>query len=232
VDKLLDSLDESYATIISEIKERPDFEELHYAEIMTLLSIHEEKFGLGNPLPRYSSEEGEIFSDYGSSHESEEHEEEDVENQHSIQRGMEILTERLSQLRSRNLQLTNSLEANETSSRRLPPMDTKCYKCKMFGHVIKNCPDWDLDFVPGRRWKEQHCSGFFRVDRHTKLPRKNDSEASSSTRPVTDLLVKAAINFNMKKISEIARARAIINMKSDDESNDSDSDSDDKEEFY
>jgi hypothetical protein len=34
----------------------------------------------------------------------------------------------------------------------------------------------------------------------------------------------------MKKISEIARARAIINMKSDDES--SDSDSDDEEEFY
>ena len=53
---------------------------------MTLLSIHEEKFGLGNPLPRYSSEEGKILSDYKSSHESEEHEEEDVENQHSIQR--------------------------------------------------------------------------------------------------------------------------------------------------
>ena len=32
VDKILDSLDESYATIISEIKERPDFEELHYAK--------------------------------------------------------------------------------------------------------------------------------------------------------------------------------------------------------
>jgi hypothetical protein len=80
VDKLLDSLNESYATVIFEIKERPDFEELHYAEIMTLLSIHEEKFGLANPLPRYSSEEGEILSDYGSSHESEEYEEEDVEN--------------------------------------------------------------------------------------------------------------------------------------------------------
>src|SRR3989337_3578128 len=97
VDKILDSLDESYATVISEIKERPDFEELHYAEIMTLLTIHEEKFGLANPLPRYSSEEGEVLSDYGSSHESKEHEEEDVENQHSIQREMEILTERLNQ---------------------------------------------------------------------------------------------------------------------------------------
>jgi hypothetical protein len=46
VDKLLNTLDTSFDTIVAEIKEIPDFEELHYVEVMTLLSIHEEKMEL------------------------------------------------------------------------------------------------------------------------------------------------------------------------------------------
>ena len=46
VNKLLGALEESFDSIVSEIKQRPDYEELHYVEVMTLLSIHEEKMEL------------------------------------------------------------------------------------------------------------------------------------------------------------------------------------------
>ena len=48
VNKLLSSLDESFDSIVPEIKQRPDYEELHYDEVMTLLSIHDEKVELEN----------------------------------------------------------------------------------------------------------------------------------------------------------------------------------------
>ena len=44
VNKLLSDLDETFDPIIAEIKQRPDYEELHYVEIMTLLSLHEERW--------------------------------------------------------------------------------------------------------------------------------------------------------------------------------------------
>ena len=42
VNKLLSALDATFHPIIAELKQRPDFEELHYVEVMTLLSLHEE----------------------------------------------------------------------------------------------------------------------------------------------------------------------------------------------
>ena len=48
VNKLLSAFDATFDPIIVVIKQRPDYEELHYVEIMTLLSIHEEKMELEN----------------------------------------------------------------------------------------------------------------------------------------------------------------------------------------
>ena len=57
-------------------------------------------------IKNLSSEgEGEILSHYGSSQE-----EEDIENQHTITKELEMLTERLSDLRRQNLCLTNDDE--------------------------------------------------------------------------------------------------------------------------
>nr|XP_020177564.1 uncharacterized protein LOC109763117 [Aegilops tauschii subsp. strangulata] len=89
VNKLLSALDESFDLVVSEIKQRTDYEELHHVEIMTLLSIHEEKMELETANQESSSEgKGEILSHYGSSEA-----EEDVENQHSITRELEMLTQ-------------------------------------------------------------------------------------------------------------------------------------------
>ena len=121
---------------------------------MTLLSIHEEKMELENANQESSSEsEGEILSHYGS---SEEEEEEDVENQHTITRELEILTQRLSDLKRHNLYLTNNDDPDEpeSSRRRLPPKDMKGFKCKLYGHVIADCPGWEGK--PSSRWKYLH----------------------------------------------------------------------------
>ena len=76
VNKLLSALDATFNPIIAEIKQRPDYEELHYVEVMTLMSLHEEKMELENANQESSSEsEGEILSRYGNSEE-----EEDIEN--------------------------------------------------------------------------------------------------------------------------------------------------------
>ena len=45
VNKLLSALDSTFDPIVAEIKQRLDYEELHYVEVMTLLSLHEEKDG-------------------------------------------------------------------------------------------------------------------------------------------------------------------------------------------
>jgi hypothetical protein len=140
VNKLLSTLDSTFDPIVAEIKQRPEYEELHYVEIMTLLSLHEEKMELENANQESSSEgEGEILSHCGS-----EQEEEDIENQHTITRELEMLTERLSDLRRQNLCLTNDDEFDlpESSRRRLPPKDMKCFKCKLYGHLIADCPSY------------------------------------------------------------------------------------------
>jgi hypothetical protein len=41
VNKLLSALDATFDPFVAEIKQRPDYEELHYVEVMTLLSLHE-----------------------------------------------------------------------------------------------------------------------------------------------------------------------------------------------
>ena len=75
VNKLLSALGETFDPIIAEIKQRPDYQELHYVGVMTLLSIHEEKMELENADQESSSEEEwEILKNYGSSHE------EDIDN--------------------------------------------------------------------------------------------------------------------------------------------------------
>jgi hypothetical protein len=48
VNKMLSALDATFNPIIAEIKQRPDYEELHYVEVMTLLSLHEENMELEN----------------------------------------------------------------------------------------------------------------------------------------------------------------------------------------
>jgi hypothetical protein len=203
VNKLLSALDATFDPIVAEIKQRPDYEELHYVEVMTLLSLHEEKMELENADQESSSEsEGEILSHYGS-----EQEEEDVENQHSITRELEMLTERLRDLRRQNLRLTNDDNVDLFgSSRKLPPKEIKCFKCKQFGHYIAECPSWE-DEKPSNRWKYLHCNGFTRIDRHTKLSKKNEFSSSSSKRSVTDVKAKAAIDSNLKKISQLNRVR-------------------------
>ena len=86
---------------------------------------------LENADQESSSEgEGEILSNYGSSHE-----EEYIENQHTITGELEMLTQRLSDLRRHNLYLTDDDEPDlPESSRRLSPKEMKCLKCKQFGH--------------------------------------------------------------------------------------------------
>jgi hypothetical protein len=219
VNKLLSALDATFDPIVAEIKQRPDYEELHYVEVMTLLSLHEERMELENADQESSSEgEGEILSHYGS-----EQEEEDVENQHSITRELEMLTERLRDLRRQNLQLTNDDNVDLFgSSRKLPPKEIKCFKCKQFGHYIAECPSWE-DEKPSNRWKYLHCNGFTRIDRHTKLSKKNEFSSSSSKRPVTDVKAKAAIDSNLKKISQLNRVCAEMNMESEDETSESES---------
>lgn len=70
INKLFSALDETFDLVVSEIKARPDFEELHSVEIMTLLTIHEKKMEMENSQSESSlDEEWEIFSDYGSGHE-------------------------------------------------------------------------------------------------------------------------------------------------------------------
>ena len=122
------------------MKQRPDYEELHYVGVMTLLSIHEEKMELENADQESSSEsEGEILSHYGSS------QEEDIENQHTITRELEMLTERLSDLRRQNRCLTNDDEFDPPeSSRRLPPKEMKFFKCKQLYHLISDYPYWEV----------------------------------------------------------------------------------------
>jgi hypothetical protein len=117
VNKLLSALDATFDPIVAEIKQRPDYEELHYVEVMTLLSIHKEKMELENADQESSSKsEGVILSHYGSS------QDEDVENQHTITRELERLTERLSHLRRQNLCLTNDEKFDLPESlRKLPP---------------------------------------------------------------------------------------------------------------
>ena len=138
-----------------------------------------------------------------------------------------MLTERLSDLRRQNLCLTNDDEFDlPESSRKLPPKEMKCFKCKQFGHLIADWPCWEGK--PSNRWKYLHCNGFTRMDRHTKLPKKNESPSSSySTRPVTDAQAKATIESNMKKISQLNRV--FIEMRMDSEDDTSESESDDEE---
>ena len=134
---------------------------------------------LENADQEYSSEgEGEILSHCGSSPE----EEEDVENQHTSTRELEMLTQWLSDLRRQNLYLVNDDEDEVLeSARQLPPKEMKCFKCKHFGHVIADCPRWDE--APSNHWKHLHCNGFARMNRHTKLSKKKEPASSSSTRP-------------------------------------------------
>jgi hypothetical protein len=56
-----------------------------------------------------------------------------------------------------------------------------------------------------------------RPTRHIELTKKNESSASSSTRPVTDVHAKATIESNMKRISQLASAYAGMTMDSEDE---------------
>ena len=123
INKTLSALDACFDPIVPKIKQRPDYEELHYVEIMTLLTIHEEKMEQENEQPKSSSEsEGEILSNYDSSHE-----EEDVENQHSVTRKLEMLTECLNNLRRQNIYLTNADEDDPSeSSRRLTQKEMEC----------------------------------------------------------------------------------------------------------
>ena len=46
VNKLLSALDETFDPIVAKIKQIPYYEELHYVEVMALLSIHEGKVEL------------------------------------------------------------------------------------------------------------------------------------------------------------------------------------------
>ena len=222
VNKLLSALDETFDPIIAEIKRRPDYEELHYVEVMTLLSIHEEKMERENADQESSSKsEGEILSHYGSL-------EEDVENQHTITRELEMLTDRLSDLRRQNICLMNDDELDlPESSRRLPPKEMNCFKCKLFGHLIADCPCWEGK--PSNRWKYLHCSGFTRMDRHTKRSKENESSSSSSTRLVTNVKASATIKSNMKRISQLNRACADMTLESEEEATDTESDD---EEFH
>ena len=56
VNKLLSALDATFDPIVAETKQRPDYEELHYVEVMMLLSIHKEKMELENGYQESSSE--------------------------------------------------------------------------------------------------------------------------------------------------------------------------------
>ena len=117
-----------------------------------MLSIHEEKMELENANQESSSEsDEEFFSHYGS------FEEEDVKNQHTITRELEILTQRLSDIKRQNLCHTNDdkFDVPELSRRRLPHKDMKCFKCKLYGHLIVDCPCWER---PSNRWKYLHCN--------------------------------------------------------------------------
>ena len=63
------------------------------------------------------------------------------------------------------------------------------------------------------------------MDRHTKLPKKNEyPSSSSSTRPVTDAQAKATIESNMKKNSQLNRVFTDMRMHSQDEATHSESD--------
>jgi hypothetical protein len=61
VEKLLSAFDATFDPIITEIEQRPDYEELHYVEVMKLLSIHEEKMELKNGFQETSSESEERY---------------------------------------------------------------------------------------------------------------------------------------------------------------------------
>nr|XP_020198201.1 uncharacterized protein LOC109784009 [Aegilops tauschii subsp. strangulata] len=191
---------------------------------MTLLSVQEEKMELENANQESSSKsEGEILSHYGSS------KEEDVENQHTITQEFEMLTQRLSDLKKQNRYLTNDdkHDAPESSRRRLPPKDMKCFQCKLYGHVITDCPGWEGK--PSNRWKYLHCSGFTRMDRHTKLSKEIASLSSPSTRPVTDVKARAIIESNMKRMSWLNNVCADLTLHSKEEATDTELD---EEEFY
>ena len=118
-----------------------------------------------------------------------------------------MLTERLSDLRRQNLCLINDDEFDlPESSRKLPPKEMKCFKCKQFGHLIADSPCWDRK--PSNRWMYLHGNGFTRMDHHTKLSKNNESSSSSSTTPVIDVQTRATIEFNLKKISQLNRVCA------------------------
>jgi hypothetical protein len=105
VEKYLKSLDDSFDPIVAKIKEKPDYEDLQSAKIMELLVIHEELLEKEKGQSNSSSEEeGEILSDYDSSHN------EDYENRHTITRDLEIPIECLNTLRRKNLSLPRSPE--------------------------------------------------------------------------------------------------------------------------
>ena len=70
VEKLLQSLDDSFDSLVATIKERSDYENLRLDEVMELLIVHEEQLEKERGQADSSSEEeGEILSDYGSSNE-------------------------------------------------------------------------------------------------------------------------------------------------------------------
>ena len=104
-----------------------------------------------------------------------------------------MLTQRLSGLKRHNLYLVNDEEfhAPESSRRNVPPKDMRCFKCKLYGHVIADCPGWEEK--PSSRWKYLHCSGFTRMDRHTKLSKEISYSSPSSTRPVTNVKARSTI---------------------------------------
>lgn len=133
MERLLASHDESFDPMITTIKERPDYEVLQLVDVMKLLNAQEEEFEK-EQSDSSSEEEGEILSNYGSSNE------EEYENQHTITRDLDALTERLNELRRHNMCLARSDKEESGQSRRLPPLDICCYKCKSFGHYIIDCP--------------------------------------------------------------------------------------------
>lgn len=134
-----------------------------------------------------------------------------------ITRDLEILTECLNAPRHPNLCLTRSSKDDTLdTSRRLHPLDISFFKCKSFGHYITNCPTWEKDFKPSRRWKALNCTGFRQVNSHTKLKKKNDTPtASSSSRPATDPKSHAVIESHMKRMSKLAGACPGMTMDSE-----------------
>ena len=141
VKKLLRSLDSSFDALVLMIKERPDFKSLDPADVMERLNTHEAQEEEKRDMYGYSYRENHALKAAAdSSLDAEDNADEDSDDPDSIIKDLVQMTRRIQHFLKKSLFSKKNLGSNSKSSR-----DYTCFKCWKTGHLIPDCPMWEVE---------------------------------------------------------------------------------------